>query len=450
MGKKINYRVLENKITRDWANKGKVKIIDMPRGFFAVHFENEDDYKHALFEGPWMVADHYLLVQRWRPNFLKRARRESKVAVWVRIPELPLELYNQKFLTRLGGALGGYLKMDRQTQFQHRGQYARICVEVDLAKPLVPFVEVRGEKLNLEYEGLHSVCFNCGICGHRKDSCNVKTLVTQAEGGEEKSKGEVVQVPNTSVGDDVPGCSKPMHMAMDMQDVRGHNDGSSWEEVQDTGVGQINFGPWMLSKKEAKRRNGASFVPKGTKSPARKVTMGLVEVGKSRFDILNEQEECAKVDVEDGQSEPISESEDEELKKLASSGPPGPAKVRNANGGRNARLGPRIHDVKKAARSSGNLKKTLKSVNNLGPLGNDFLVTGPKAVYDRVNKGDFFNSTRAQLGKGKEKFLNSLKSISGAGGESFQPSPSIPVAVSASLTDEAIQGVEVGPNQNNT
>lgn len=113
MGKKINYRVLENKITRDWANKGKVKIIDMPRGFFAVHFENEDDYKHALFEGPWMVADHYLLVQRWRPNFLKRARRESKVAVWVRIPELPLELYNQKFLTRLGGALGGYLRLSQ-------------------------------------------------------------------------------------------------------------------------------------------------------------------------------------------------------------------------------------------------------------------------------------------------------------------------------------------------
>lgn len=50
-----------------------------------------------------MVADHYLLVQRWKPNFINRAKTEKKVAMWVRIPELALELYNQKFLSRLGG-----------------------------------------------------------------------------------------------------------------------------------------------------------------------------------------------------------------------------------------------------------------------------------------------------------------------------------------------------------
>ncbi|RYR37171.1 hypothetical protein Ahy_A09g042101 [Arachis hypogaea] len=30
---------------------------------------DEGDYRHALFEGHWLVADHYLLVQRWRPLF---------------------------------------------------------------------------------------------------------------------------------------------------------------------------------------------------------------------------------------------------------------------------------------------------------------------------------------------------------------------------------------------
>lgn len=142
LGKNINYRVLENKIQRDWANKGRVKIIDLPKGFYVVQFTKEEDYRHALFEGPWMVANHYLLVQRWRSNFNKSAKKESKVAVWVRIPELPLELYNEEFLKRLGFALGTYLKMDRLTSIHSKGQFACFCVEMDLAKPLTPQVVV--------------------------------------------------------------------------------------------------------------------------------------------------------------------------------------------------------------------------------------------------------------------------------------------------------------------
>lgn len=61
-----------------------------------------------------MVAYHYLLVQRWRPNFINRAKKESKVVVWIMIPELALELYNLKFFTRLGSSLGNFLKMGLQ------------------------------------------------------------------------------------------------------------------------------------------------------------------------------------------------------------------------------------------------------------------------------------------------------------------------------------------------
>lgn len=112
-----------------------------------------------------MVADHYILIQRWHLNFHKSAQKESKVAVRVRIVELPLELYNDKFFKRLGATFGILLKINRLTLIYLRGQFARICVEVDIAKPLIPQVEVRGEVIKLEYEGLYSVCFNCGVYG---------------------------------------------------------------------------------------------------------------------------------------------------------------------------------------------------------------------------------------------------------------------------------------------
>lgn len=52
MGKKVNFRVLENKLNRDWAREGSIKIIDLPKGFYAVMFSAETDYSRALFEGP--------------------------------------------------------------------------------------------------------------------------------------------------------------------------------------------------------------------------------------------------------------------------------------------------------------------------------------------------------------------------------------------------------------
>ena len=57
-------------------------------------FSNKKDYNFALFEGPWMVADHYLIVQRWRPFFLMNAKITNKVAMWIKIQHLPIELYN--------------------------------------------------------------------------------------------------------------------------------------------------------------------------------------------------------------------------------------------------------------------------------------------------------------------------------------------------------------------
>lgn len=170
--------------------KGKVKITDIPRGYYAIKFDSAEDNRHALLKGPWMVADHYILVQRWRPNFLRNANKERKVAVWVRVPELPLELYNGSFLKRLGSTLGSMLKIDRLTSIHSRGQFARICVEIDLAKHLIPQVMVRGEVLNLEFEGLHSVCFNCGVYGHRFDACSVSGVCSKNEPApDERAKG---------------------------------------------------------------------------------------------------------------------------------------------------------------------------------------------------------------------------------------------------------------------
>nr|KYP45940.1 hypothetical protein KK1_032500 [Cajanus cajan] len=85
LGKKISFKAIENKVHRDWVKSGAVRIIDIPNDYFLVQFLAEEDYWHALYEGPWMIADHYIVVQRWHLFFNITDSKIRKVAAWIRI-----------------------------------------------------------------------------------------------------------------------------------------------------------------------------------------------------------------------------------------------------------------------------------------------------------------------------------------------------------------------------
>ncbi|KAI9117938.1 hypothetical protein K1719_011080 [Acacia pycnantha] len=126
--------------------------------YYIVSFSSKEDHDYAYYEGPWMIDDHYLLVQRWRPNFNPRkADGQRKVAVWVRIPDLPLEFCIVESLGLIDNIIGTMIKIDRSISIYDKGEFARICVEVDLHKPLLPTFLVFGEEKQLVYEGLHLV-----------------------------------------------------------------------------------------------------------------------------------------------------------------------------------------------------------------------------------------------------------------------------------------------------
>ncbi|KAL4380487.1 hypothetical protein AHAS_Ahas04G0038400 [Arachis hypogaea] len=66
------------------------------------------------------------------------------------------------------------LKVDDHTSIHSRGKFARICVEVDLRKQLVPSISALGEDFYLVYEGLYQICFNCGRYDHWLKGCPKK------------------------------------------------------------------------------------------------------------------------------------------------------------------------------------------------------------------------------------------------------------------------------------
>ncbi|KAI9124595.1 hypothetical protein K1719_004517 [Acacia pycnantha] len=92
--------------------------------------------------------------------------------MWVRIPDFPMEFCIVESLGIIGNMIGKIIKIDRSTSIYDKGEFARICVEIDLQKPLLPVFTVSGEDKQIVHECLHLVCFECGQYGHSWDVCS--------------------------------------------------------------------------------------------------------------------------------------------------------------------------------------------------------------------------------------------------------------------------------------
>ncbi|KAK4259271.1 hypothetical protein QN277_005619 [Acacia crassicarpa] len=252
LGKSVNVGFMRFRMERMWASKGPLRITPLNNGYFLVSFSSMQDREYALQEGPWMIADHYLLVQRWRPNFNPwKADQQKRVAMWVRIPDLPHELYNVESIRRIGNMIGKTLKIDRTTAFSEKGGFARMCVEVDLQRPLLPGFSHFGEERRFEFEGLLLVCFCCGRYGHRMDQCAAKS--TSEEPVSQTTKDPVVAraVPEKSLRKE--------------EDTTGNSKGSS---------PRVDFSPKML----VKRDYGKKTLKADSKAPDS--AMAMTKAGK--------------------------------------------------------------------------------------------------------------------------------------------------------------------------
>lgn len=90
---------------------------------------------------------------------------------WVRFLQLNLMYYDEDVLFAIALSIGKPIKIDVNTSLATKGRFARVCVEVDLTKPLVAQFWRDGCWHAVEYEGFHVICFSCGKYGHLTKKC---------------------------------------------------------------------------------------------------------------------------------------------------------------------------------------------------------------------------------------------------------------------------------------
>lgn len=235
LGRKVGYTYLLRRLYTIWHPKAKMELTSMANDYYLVKFNSATDYEFAKYGEPWMIMEIYLIVKEWRPDFEPHRDTTEKVLVWVRFPDLPLEYFDSNILFRVGEKIGKPIRIDSATTLISKGNFARLCMEVDITKPLLSKFWLRKKVRKIEYEGIHMVCFKCGIYGHNAGSCN--------PGGE--TNGTTSEAPpEKETRDNLPASEngKEKNHVINESSI-------SRPEITDP------YGPWMIAKRINRGKN---------------------------------------------------------------------------------------------------------------------------------------------------------------------------------------------------
>ena len=169
-GRKIGFHYLSSRISAMWKPNGSMESTDLGFDFYLVKFCRAEDVDRVLKEGVWFIGQHFLAIRQWEPDLKASIATLSSVAVWIRLPELPIEYYDHDILLKIGKVVGHVLRIDSNTTMGAKGRCTRLCVQVYLDKPLINRVHIGKYVLSIQYEGIN-LCFSCGKVGHKKEAC---------------------------------------------------------------------------------------------------------------------------------------------------------------------------------------------------------------------------------------------------------------------------------------
>lgn len=149
----------------------------------------------AILKGEtWFTREHFLTIRPWEPNFRSTSTNVSSVAVWIGLNELLIEYYNAEALYHIGKTIGNVLRVDTHTTSEARGKFARLCVQINMDKPLITIILIGKFEQPVCYKGIQKLCFDCERMGHQRKNClytiRHKPRPREAESQKRRIKGK--------------------------------------------------------------------------------------------------------------------------------------------------------------------------------------------------------------------------------------------------------------------
>lgn len=175
-GKSPPFAEVKADLLAKWSSFGEISISDLPNGFLLIRCSSQKAMQSLLLDGPWSVNGIILQLSPWKPFFEPTFAKLSSAAIWIQLHNLPVEFWEGETLEAIANQFGTLLKVDEFTAALTRSKFARICVDVDLSKPLSRGFWIGDDHhrvfVIVLYERLPTFCYSCGLIGHGTNSCN--------------------------------------------------------------------------------------------------------------------------------------------------------------------------------------------------------------------------------------------------------------------------------------
>lgn len=153
-------------------------------GFYLFEFKDEQAKMQVLDGGPYFFSQKYLVLKDWHRMMKPIREQPSKIPAWVKLHDLPFELWNQECLSRVASTIHRRLHVDQATAktakqpglLRTKSTKARICIE--LPDEVQVIVEGESVVIHVEYQVLPPMCDVCHVFGHHTSKCAKKTSIS--------------------------------------------------------------------------------------------------------------------------------------------------------------------------------------------------------------------------------------------------------------------------------
>ncbi|CAN1122403.1 hypothetical protein LINPERPRIM_LOCUS2709, partial [Linum perenne] len=174
---------LHSALGRLWGLQGHIRLFDVGHGLLQCYFESQEDRSKILRQQPWNLDGQLMHLQPWSPPCQELADSLFFMDVWVTMSNVPTEFtsvsFGRNFLTAHGTVLDvGIFRVADAPEDRIRGK-----LNLNLTKGLIGRRKSFSRSgiefyVDLHYEGVPRVCYNCGKLDHTHSNCLAPVVVT--------------------------------------------------------------------------------------------------------------------------------------------------------------------------------------------------------------------------------------------------------------------------------
>ncbi|KAF7139162.1 hypothetical protein RHSIM_Rhsim07G0116500 [Rhododendron simsii] len=185
----LNASIITNILAAAWKTRAPYHVSDWNNNVFLFHFEDSEDKRRILQDGPWSIMNSLLVLKPLENNMVVSEIQFQHCPFWVQIHGLPIEKMCRANAEIIGKRFRKLIAIEAapSTMLLSRS-FLRLKVEINISQPLPKGFMLRGKTgrdlwISYVYERLPDFCYACGRIGHDKRICRFTARDTESYSG---------------------------------------------------------------------------------------------------------------------------------------------------------------------------------------------------------------------------------------------------------------------------